>query len=253
MKNLIDQYIESKQLAWAPSTLRSESHRLTGIAELLDGKPETLWKAIQEMAPYGRKTIWTRVTSFWQWALDRGLLKGPNKYRVFKQENARLFKHVYQPKTPKIDYQEACKRINEMEDESMRNKAKRLLSGGLRYSEEDTIEDNHVIGKGSKSRRVFCEQIDGPIFKGSYHRFYHALKKVGLKPHDLRKIAATELARKGLREADLMKAMGWESIVTAKSYLAPINDNAMEKVFRTIQEGVRQDESRPEYPEKQVS
>jgi integrase len=234
---LVEKYLESKELAWSPATLKGEGYRLRSLAPSLNGDAMTLWKAVEHLKPYSKVTAWTRATHFWQWACDRGHFSS-NPYRVFREDNARLFKNVYETKTPKISYAEAKRLIErQLTDKAMRNKALQLLSGGLRWSESRTLEDAHVIGKGGKRRKVFVASCKGPIYQGPYHNFYRALKRIGLTPHMLRKLAASALARNGLAEQDLMKAMGWSSIVTAKAYLAPLRDEEMAKVFKRMQAG----------------
>ena len=67
----------------------------------------------------------------------------------------------------------------------------------------------------------------------SYSTLWRELKKVGLKPHDLRKIAGSKFVELGLNEYDLLKVMGWNNIETAKSYIAPKNS---EKIRNTLKE-----------------
>lgn len=76
--------------------------------------------------------------------------------------------------------------------------------------------------------------VESCTFTHSYSTFLRELKKVGLKPHDLRKLCATELKRQGMSDIDLMKAMGWESITTAKAYLIPLEEAAMEEKFKML-------------------
>lgn len=249
MMNLIDQYLESKKLAWSPTTLRSEGHRLRGVVEALDGKPETLWAAIATRAPYTRTTMWTRVVSFYDWAIAKGHVQGPNKYREWRAENERQFKHVYAPKLPDISFDEAKARIARIEDPRIRGKALQLLMGGLRYSESMTLAEGRVIGKGNKPRASFAPEAQAPGC--SYHTVLRALKAVGLTPHMLRKITATTLAQEGLREAELCEAMGWSSFHTAKNYVAA-NRKAIAAAFTKLQGGSTND-STADDGEKQVS
>lgn len=239
-------YLDSKKGAWAESTLRSEEHRLNGLLPHLNGDAPALWKALASLKPYSRVTAFTRACSFYSFLIAKGHVAGPNVYDAFREENARLFKNAYQPKALSISFEEAKRRIAEIKDEAIRNRALRLLSGGLRFTESATLQDGHVVGKGGKRRRVFCQETTGDVYTGSYQTFFRALKKVGLKPHDLRKLCATKLVEAGLKEADLMKVMGWNSIITAKSYLQPKLDDELADVFKAaIHGGNEENEAEP--------
>lgn len=231
MQSLMTKYFEAHALAWAPSTQKSEAHRLGSVIEHINGNPEALWKALKDLAPYSRLTTWTRVTHFYAWLIEFGHAPGPNKYKQFKRTNARLFKHVYETRTPTISFEEAYKRISGIEDEATRAHASRLLLGGLRFTESLSESDSRVLGKGSKQRKVFGGEEGSQV---PYHTLRRALGQVGLRPHDLRKLCATELARQGLAEADLCKVMGWSSFTTAKAYIAPLKDEAISDVFANI-------------------
>ncbi len=236
-KELIKLYLESKQMSWAPSTQRSEALRLGAYADVIDGNARRLWKATTALKPYSRVTLWTRVTSFYQWCIDRGLVKSGNSYRLFREEHERLFKNAYERKTPEISFEEAQARIETIEDEVVRSKALQLLTGGLRWSESNTIRDSHVTGKGGRRRRVYCAQDSGPSNQTAarYHTVLRALRELGLRPHDLRKLFATRLARQeGIQEADLMEVMGWKTIQTATSYLAPMRQDMLADAIRKM-------------------
>lgn len=81
MLTVVDQYIADKKLAWRPSSLRNERYRLRKWAPFITGKPEDLWSELerQEIQPYSRSTVFTRVCDFYQWMLDTGTL--PNALR----------------------------------------------------------------------------------------------------------------------------------------------------------------------------
>ena len=239
IQDLITKYLDSKTNAWAPTTLKSERYRLNAVAPHLDGNPLSLWAAISDRGPYTRVTIWTRVTDFYQWCLDNGHRTGPNHYRTWKEDNARQFKHAYTPRFPEISFEEARARIQKIPQEGIRNKAMELLLGGLRYTESFTFreEDSTVVGKGSKRRVAFIPKREGASFNRTYATFLRALRKVGLTPHQLRKLAATEFARRGLREADLCKVMGWSSFATASKYIAPLKDEEIRSKIETVQHG----------------
>lgn len=234
MKQYIQKYIESKKLAWAPTTLRSEAHRLNGVAAYLNSEPNALWDALAVQKPYSRLTAWTRVVDYYEWLREEGLVND-NPYKAFKKKNARLFKHVYQPKTPNLSFAEAEKKLSLL-DPVHGAKALQLLHGGLRYTESLTLKNGEVVGKGSKRRKVFVNAQ--PNYQYSYRSFLRALNGVGLTPHMLRKICATTLAQKGLKEADLCEVMGWSSFNTAKAYIAPLKQDALAAVFKSIHGGI---------------
>lgn len=235
MKALIEQYINSQSLAWAASTIKSEGHRLSSVAHLLDKTPTDLWNHIlTTQKPYSRVTTWTRVTHFTQWLIDSNLKQGPNHYEVFRKKNARLFKNAYTQKFPDVTYQEAKEKIKRIPSSDLRAVATFIISNALRFNEHKTADRGRVIGKGNKQRNIFGPGPSTRPPSVNYQTFRRALRSVGLKPHDLRKIAATELVNHGLKEADLCKVMGWSSIVTAKSYLIPKQDDELRNLFERI-------------------
>lgn len=220
MNNLIEMYLKDKEMAWAPTTLKSESHRLKAALPHLDGKAQTLWAALKDYAPYGRVTIWTRVTDFWQWAIDNGHIQGGNDYRAFRSKYERLFKNAYQKKTPELTFEEAYQRIQGIEDVRARQTATFLLLTGLRVSEPGTLQkDGTVLGKGGKARRANLPSWAPLDAECDYWRLRRELGGVGLKPHDLRKLFATRMVELGANEFQLCEAMGWSSIQTASSYV----------------------------------
>jgi integrase len=232
MRNFIEQYISSKELSWAKSTLRTERFRLIGILTHLTGDPEVLWKELdyRGTSPYSRKTMFIRVCKFWDWAIQKNILLGPNHYRTWMIENARLFKHVYKKNLPVISFEEAKARIQGLKNSQLKEQALCILDNGIRVSEFNTYNNGVVIGKGNKPRKIFGELK--PSGWLSYFKLYSALREIGLNAHDLRKIRATDLAQRGLSEADLCKVFGWESFETAASYLGPKKDITLEDMFR---------------------
>lgn len=241
----ISQYLESKRFAWAARTLLNEGYRLRGMAEQLETlEPVQLWEhLLANLSPYSRVTTWVRVTDFAEWSIQQGLMAGPNRYAEFRARNAKAFKNVYTPKLPKISFQEAEARIMTLEDEDVRDKALQLLRGGLRYTESLSVNDGRVVGKGGKVRDVY---VGATNYKRSYATLQRRLREIGLTAHTLRKLCASQLARDGMREADLCEAFGWASFQTAKIYLAPMEKEQMRRKFRAIQGG-------KEDAEKQVS
>lgn len=222
-QELIELYLDSKTKAWAPSTQKSERSRLESLGEALFQGPDELYKSLESKAPYTIKTSFIRASAFFDWAVKRGYLEA-NPYQTWMEENRRVFKNAYTAKLPQISYSEAKTRISTIPCKATRNKAMQLLHGGLRWSESFTIQNSECIGKGEKIRKVFVEPMS---YTYSYSHFCKHLKKIGLKPHDLRKIRATQLARKLNSPTDLCKVFGWESFTTASKYLAPLKDEEL--------------------------
>lgn len=233
MRELIKQYLHSKELAWAASTIKSERARLTAVAEALtlNPSPVHLWEALvqRNMRPYARLTTWIRVSQFFQWGIDAGLIAGPNLFKKFKAENARLFKNAYVRYTPKCSYDEALRNLSTISDSEVKKDCLSLLQSGMRISESYQLKDGRVRGKGNKSRRVFS----GQATTQSYRRIYAALKPLGLKPHDLRKLFASRLVEKGANQFELCELMGWSNLNTASSYI-----RVSEKKLETLVAGL---------------
>lgn len=217
MKTQIEAYLNSKQNAWSPVTLKKEGYRLRALAAHIDGNAETLWQALQTMAPYSRLTAWTRVTAFWAETFPGK----ENPYEVFRTKNANYFKNAYQRKAVPLTYEEARARIDAISDVGVKGRALTLLSSAQRYCESvQNGEAGAVVGKGGKHRADLRNAVDG--FSGTYHQFWKALKEAtGLTPHMLRKLALTRAAENGAQAQDLMEIAGWSSIQTASIYLQP--------------------------------
>ena len=207
--------------------MRSERNRLASIEHLLNGDPLALWNGIASQKPYSRVTTFTRATAFHQWCMEKGYAeKLENPYKQFRARNARHFKNAYKRKTIHITFEEAKRRIGEIKDQAAKEKALQLLGGGLRYAESFNVKDGKVVGKGDKERPLFGE-VNATEFKKHYNSLRWHLSKVGLRPHDLRKIFATTLVNAGINQYDLCKVMGWSSINTATSYIAPREEKAL--------------------------
>lgn len=233
MNQMIDAYLESKTKAWSEATRKSERYRLNAVADVLNGDPDRLWNRLEkELAPYSRVTTWTRVVDFWDWALSRGHVKGVNRYREWRKENALQFKNAYRPKLPRIDYNEALKRINQIGRMESRVKAMQLLRGGLRFTESFTVDEGEVTGKGGKRRKVYVGPADLEV---SYWTFLRDLKEVGLTPHQLRKIMLSRAAQKGASVFELQELAGWSQPNTAMSYIKA-NDERIKRLVESIEE-----------------
>jgi len=234
MKSLIEKYIESHALAWSPTTQASERYRLLGVQTALDGNPDTLWTAVQALKPYSRATTWTRVVSFWDWLLSTKRMHGENPYAAFRKKNAKAFKNVYRQSIPDLTYAQAEALIETL-PEPHRQKAMDILDGGLRYAESATYNQGLVVGKGGKVRRAYLEK-EPTKYDKSYHTFRRALAKIGLKPHDLRKICLNELVAAGANPFELCEAAGWSDVKTAASYIKA-RQGRVGELFKKVQRG----------------
>jgi hypothetical protein len=223
LQSQIEQYLESKRLAWSPSTQRSEAARLNAWATHLDGNPSTLWAEMErrEMGRYSRVTTWTRIVQLVDWlrAPSRPLSACTvNPYKAWRAENARLFKNAYVRRKPEVTFEEAERLLKTLPADVQR-RGLEILGSGMRYTEAASHEDGHVVGKGGLVREVFVPRVDGPEYRRAYTTFVRHLRSVGLKPHDLRKLALTRLVELGANEFELCEIAGWTSLAPARSYI----------------------------------
>jgi integrase len=226
---LYRRYIEEMTTTWSEASVRSESQRLNVLWDVIDGDAPKLWDKLKadDYGRYSMVVLFTRVTCFWDWAIEGGFLAGPNPYKVFRKKNRRAFLNAYVRKPCEIPYAEAKAAIMRIEKEDLRNKALQLLSGGLRWSESYTLTgDGYVTGKGSKVRKVYAIPITGELAeKRRYSAMLRQLKKVGIQsPHKLRSIKMTSMVDKGANPFELKKFAGWSSLATAESYVNAKDD-----------------------------
>lgn len=235
---LMQQYVASRSLAWAPTTVKSESARLANLAPHINGNAEALYSHLAtKCRPYTLVTAWTRAVAFYDHLLATGEAQGPNPYRVFRSTNSRLFKNKYQTKVVSKSFEEVKSVIEGLKDGSAKRICSALLFGGLRLHEVNKLSTSGVSGKGGKVRPYFGPDLgQQPYSQGDMTKARAALKAHGLTPHDLRRLCATELVSRGLKEADLLKVMGWSSILTAKSYLQPKRDSELQSIMSTLME-----------------
>lgn len=232
IKRYIEEYISDMQYAWSPSTMRSERHRLNGVAAVLDGKPQSLWDRIQNLKPYTRTTVWTRVCRFWDWLLDKEYINGSNEYTSFRKRNRRFFKGSYRRVPSRFHFSEIDSRIQRILCPDSKAKANWILHNALRVSEFDTLKNGTVVGKGGHCRQIYNCGFSAPRKRVSYSKFWRELKKVGLKPHDLRKAALTRLVEKGANEFELCAIAGWSDLNTAASYIR-VNETKLKKLMES--------------------
>lgn len=229
IEQAIKKYLEDMALSWSPTTLKSEGARLRALAPHINGDPRVLLRAVQGRGKYTQLTSWTRVITFWDWALDGGWVEGgSNPYRVFKKKRANLFRHSYQRRLPVMNYEKAEELIKQMRNVHCRDRALLLLKTGMRWAEagQSPTADGHIVGKGGKSRKVYHGGLSAAPFPYSYQTFRRALMQdTGLKPHDLRKLALSRLVEVGANPFELAQVAGWSSVNTAQSYIKLSSDS----------------------------
>lgn len=216
MQDQIKPYLEAHALAWEPTTLLTEKSRLNRVAHVLDQGPMALWEALENRAPYTRKTTFIRVLQLEKWL-------GGTEYATWYREHRRLFKHVYKRQAPAMSFEDARVKLQSLAA-PYRQVALAMLRSGMRISEVGKVSAGSVRGKGRKVRMTALET--GLACNPAGLR--SALKSVGLKPHDLRKLAATKLYREGMPLIDVCSVMGWSDVKTAMSYI-PAESNAVER------------------------
>ena len=237
INTLIEKYIAAHELAWAPTTLKSERARLNAAADLIAAGPRSLYdNKVNTLKPYALKTLFIRIGDLETWA---GRTWG---YRAFITENARLFKHAYKRETLNVSIDQFTANISSIQDSNLRALAAGLLRNGLRISELSSYNkvDGVVVGKGGRVRRLLSPDAlpDQHPDARTIRKLRQELGRCGLKPHTLRKGAATLLARAGMQSQDLLYVMGWNSLQTAASYLQPQQDEVLSKFANNVLGGV---------------
>ncbi len=224
MEALIERYIEDQKYAWAETTQRSERHRLASVERQIDNGVDAVWISLAGLKPYSRVQTWNRICHFIDWCIENGHRSGPNEFKQFRKKNARQFKHVYERRVPTVTYHQARKLIEGIEDEGIREKCLELLGGALRWIDSARREGEFTRGKGGKLRRVYAPESrdTGPV---GYDAVYRTLKKLGLTPHQLRKIRLNHLKDKGATIYELMEIAGWQDPKTAMAYLKASEEN----------------------------
>lgn len=224
----LKEFLKEKELAWAETTMKVESARLSKYLPQISCGPRDLWDSLQSKKPYYRLVTWNRVCEFISWALP----SDPNRFEEFKTKNKRLFKNCYQKKKINISFSEAESRIKTSPlSTPLKQKALELLYTGMRYKESFTRNaSNEILGKGNKPRKVYSSFKPQKKYKKSYHSFYRGLKKIGLTPHMLRKLAATRAAEKGAKPHELCEIFGWSNISTGYWYFQT-NENKLKEIM----------------------
>lgn len=230
MQTLVQKYLDTKKLAWSASTYKNESARLSKYAPCINGYPEALHEVLKDLKDYTRVSIWNRVIEIYD-LVD----KQNNPYKLFKEQNIRLFKNYYHRKQVDVTFEQAKEIIENLNDMEVKSKAMDLLHTGLRYTESQSEVSGLVLGKGAKYRKVFRPSTLNQVqFSRHYTTFARKLQAAGLSAHVLRKLAATRLVDLGLKEQDLCKVFGWSSFETAKHYLQPKKDETIQSLMEQL-------------------
>lgn len=226
----IGTYLKFYKGVWTKRTWYAESSRLKVLSEdLALGAAACQSKWASHYAPYTLKQHMLRIAHYVDWLIESGHYQGPNEWRQCVRRSAALFKRAYQPKRVEISFSEAKQRLQKLA-EPERLVAERMLFSGLRFSEAFAVQGDEVKGKGQRTRRVFGV-VTGPV-RTTPSRVRRALAKVNLKPHDLRKLFATQCAERGASAQDLCRLAGWKNIQTAYWYLQPGADAKLEQFVK---------------------
>lgn len=243
-------YMEFYGDKWAITTQRSRAATLNALAPYFNAgkdrliKPTELFDYLrgESKTMYSIKSTMYVVTQFMDFAISVGFL--PNLlvdgiamnpfYNFMSNTKARLFRNSYNREQGIMSIEEALTRVNKLPDGPIKEHVLFLLNSGLRLNESYNVQYNadtgtyYVVGKGGKARRVFFNPPETTVEKS---RIYTALRKIGLKPHTLRKICATKLVRQGATAPDLLRVMGWSKIDTASYYLQPRTDEQIKELM----------------------
>jgi hypothetical protein len=235
-KEHVTKYINSKGGSWSPSAIKSEHARLRVALSLINlGAKGLFEEGSKKYAPYTLKTLFIRAGELW----EHHFPEAPNQFKVYLKEQALQFKNAYQRQQVGLTFEEAVKRIASIERLEVRKLAAFMLHSGLR-SEEALKYDGtsgFVIGKGGRPRPVLTK-MPYPVGHKLTHSILHKeLAKVGIKPHDLRKLCATRLVDGGFREADLLRVMGWTNMQTAAIYVQPMMDQQLSARMQEVLNG----------------
>jgi integrase len=230
----VEAFLNKKKTAWSETTIKTCGAFLNKHGQLVaKGDPQSLWNALSSKGRYTVQTYFVHAASFYEF-LNPG---APNPFRAYREENLNAFKNAYKRKTVEVSYKEARKLI-EAQPESdekeaclyLLRTAQRSSEAGLARSERggETSQEVRgaaatIVGKGGKERiNLGADILPKGHVRWNYYRVYRYLKRLcGISPHDLRKLAITEAARRGASAADLCEIAGWSHIATAYYYLQP--------------------------------
>lgn len=238
-------YLEYHDKLWEDTTYEAESSKTKTIVEYIQkaggyaGKPFYVVLKDAGYKPYTIKALFQRAADMYEHSQKLGILSSfNNPYKDFLISNNHLFRNAYKTERLKIDFDEARSRINKElnYDKDLQSFCLALLKSGLRIHEAYKVDYDtaSVIGKGGKRRYVNFEyKSDNPPTESRVRR---ALKKIGLKPHTLRKLLATKLSRSDMTYTDICEVMGWSSLETAARYLQPLKEEQLKQKLTEILE-----------------
>ena len=233
----VNDYILSKKNSWARTSKKNERYRLQAHGHNVFANPDDVYESLKKtMHPHSIKTTLVRLGQFYDYLVESDKIPpSKNLWKLFMKSNAMIFKHAYQIERLTVTFDQA-KALVQLIEEPYRSAASQLLEGGLRYCELHTFNGERVIGKGSKPRKVFLrEELKAFRYTGSYSALFVRLKAVGLKPHSLRKLCATEFSRHpDVKDQDTCAFFGWNDIGTSIKYRQSHNDERMSEMISSV-------------------
>lgn len=183
------------------------------------------------LKPYAAKTTLIRLADYFAYYND-------HTGKRWLKENANVFKAAYKRATESRSVAEIQGLLSKVGDAHARLLGEEILLSGTRATEALTRRGDYVVGKGGAERKVFGRALltdSQRRERCTYSKLWSELRRVGLKPHSLRKAFATEVARSGrVGEAELLRIMGWTSMQTATSYLQPLRDEKLQSIVNSV-------------------
>lgn len=234
-KSVVKSFLKYHETAWAPSTLKTETARLSAIEPLLGLAPKDLHEALQTrgQSPYTIKATLMRLATIEAWAVKQGMLSGPGVFSEYLRLHRNRLKHAYQRREVNVALEDVDTKLATL-PRDIQPTVQFMLLTGLRISEVYKIQKDprglFVVGKGGKPRRIYGT-MEVPDL-ASRDKVRRALTKVGLRPHDLRKIAATRLAIRGATAQDLCEVFGWNTVTTAFYYLQAKREDKLHELTK---------------------
>lgn len=225
-------YLKHFEDRWDAKTLNYRKSMLKKLSDNLGrSSVSSLFFYIDNnLAPYSRVTYLSMAIDYYNWLLETGRKQGENEIAKMKKRKASKYKNAYERKITGIRYEEAEHRVNQIEDKEVRDVCLILLSSGLRLSEVFQVSGGIVHGKFNVKRAFVGEEFKAPEVHPNTIRNH--LRKVGLKPHDLRKAFATKIIDAGLELTDTASVMGWKSYKTAALYYQPKQDKKLKDLVK---------------------
>lgn len=243
-EELIYKYLDYHDPTWTSKTFATESAKSKTILRTIrtaGTRGIDLYQGlkINGYHPHTIKKLVLTASAYVAWGIKNQVKGfGPlNTYADLILTSPQLFRNAYKPERLKVDFDEALERIKSIAQENVKEACLALLKSGLRIHEAFLVntETSSVIGKGDKLRYVvwtYPPHLKMP----TEGQIRYALKKIGLKPHSLRKLLATKLARSNMRHTEIMQLMGWSSFETASKYIQPLNE---EQLKRSLEEALK--------------